>query len=118
MTDTADNPSEIRKLEMRIVELENQLGQASSRRNLSNISPEELQAYLKVKSIVEIDPACGINECSRCIVSCIVNCIALCSLCTRCITRCDVECVCGPCNCGFGGGFSTGGSGRFSGLGG
>jgi hypothetical protein len=121
MSDATDNSSEVRKLEMRLTELENQLGQVSRSKNLPDISTEEMQAYLKVKGLVEIDPACGINECSRCIVNCIAQCnlcIARCvDLCIRCV-RCDFECICGPCNGGFGGGFGGGGGGRFNGLGG
>jgi len=102
---------EIKQLQMRIVELENQLKEMRAARTQARISTEELEAYMKVRSALQItwDDFCGINDCrpSLCIVgACIV----------RCIRFCDFECTCGPCNI-CSGGFSKGG-GRFGGLGG
>ncbi len=97
-------------LELRIVELENQLKQLRAGRGTTDLTPEEIQAYIKVRNSLGIDPdlECGINECSRCIV---LRCYAPCI--TRCIRVCDVECICGPCNIGGLGG----GGGRFGPLG-
>lgn len=104
-------------LEMRIVELENQLKELRANRAPTDISAEEMSAYLKV-----------INT---------FGCIYECGGCGPCacqggyfgryfgrwgVNRCIFECTCGPCACGpawsvdprsFGGGGS-----RFGGLGG
>ena len=104
----------IRSLEGRIVELENELKQMrSSRQQAADITPEEMQVYMKVRGTLAWDPegVCGINECSRCIVHLCYSCINLCWICRV----CDVECICGPCNLG---GIGRGGLSRFGGLGG
>lgn len=98
--------SDIKSLEMRIIQLESQLRAAQMRKPV-DISADELKAYVKVREAISLDPACGINECWPCIIyRCIYRCI---TVCIRCIHRCDVECICGPCLAGgggFGGGFS------------
>ena len=107
--------SERQKLEMRIVELENRLKELSAGRQpqQADISPEEIQAYLKVRDMLRADwgEFCGINDCMKCVI---VRCWG--GPIVRC--RCDVECSCGPCGYGGGGGFFGGGGGRFGGLGG
>ncbi|HEX2295259.1 MAG TPA: hypothetical protein VHN37_08125 [Actinomycetota bacterium] len=102
----------IRKLEMRIKQLEDQLqGQraASQTAEPTDISADEIATYQKVRDVVGIDPACGINECYvrpklppigyLCIKPCLPP-------------PCIYECTCGPCNVG---GWRGGG---FGGLGG
>lgn len=110
---------DIRKLELRIKELEDQLQAQRARPEAADISADEVQAYLKVREMVAVDwgDFCGINDCMRC--------VRLCDACikwpsetiSRCVHTCGCifECFCGPCNWG---GFSAGGGGRFSQLGG
>jgi hypothetical protein len=102
---------EFEELKGRIVELENRLSErAGQRQDTSSLTPEELQAYAKVRDIIATDLGgfCGINDCFRCII---VRCL---QSCVRCSQPCIFECTCGPCGPGLGGG----GIGRFSGLGG
>lgn len=104
---------DIAKLEMRLLELENQLKDFRARREPVNISAEELTAYRKVKDALQADygDMCGINDCQPCVVSrCSVTPISPCI-----IQRCDVECVCGPCNIGD---YYRGSAFRFGRLGG
>ena len=104
--------SDIKQLELRIKELEDQLKQLRATHEAVNISAEEVKAYRKVRDVLALDPdtECGINECSRCIINrCINRCIV-----NRCIVRCIFECTCGPCNLGD---FTIGGGGRFGNLG-
>jgi hypothetical protein len=102
---------DVKKLEMRIVELENQLKELRAGRTQTRISADEMETYMKVRDSLDIswDDFCGINDCRPCVVR-------LCGVVRLCIKRCDVECSCGPCNIGSGGFF--GGGGRFGGLGG
>ncbi len=103
---------DVKKLQLRIVELENRLKQMMAAREPTDISVEEVKAYRKVRDVLAADwgDFCGINDCMRCIVTrCFTNCIV-----TRCIVRCIVECTCGPCSPGR---LGTGGGGRFSDLG-
>jgi len=101
----------IERLELEIEDLRKQL---SVRREVADISADELKAYMKVRDLVAVDYGefCGINDCFRCIAIC-----RACQVCVVCrICRvCDVECSCGPCNIG---GLSQGGVSRFGGLGG
>jgi hypothetical protein len=101
-------------LEVRVRKLEDQLSQTRAQRQPADVTPEEFQAYLKVRSALQLDPdwGCGINECQPCVLRCVQPCVV-----TRCIVRCDVECICGPCNFGGGGFGGFGGGGRFGGLG-
>jgi hypothetical protein len=101
---------EFDELKGRIVELENQLKGRTARRDVSSLTPEEMQAYIKVRDILAGDwgDFCGINDCFRCI-------IARCwQQCLRCWQPC-FECTCGPCLIGQPMG---GGVGRFGNLGG
>jgi hypothetical protein len=92
----------MKNLEIRIQELENELkGLRASRRELQDISADELRAYFKVKDTLVADwgEFCGINDCMVCRI-CSVQpcrvCVAICQVCQV----CDVECTCGPCNVG------------------
>jgi hypothetical protein len=113
---------EFEELRGRIVELENQLAQrGAARQDMASLTPEELQAFAKVRDMIATDVGqCGINDCFRCVVShcvgtCVFRCLHQC-LCVRCIQPCIFECTCGPCLAG--GQVDLGGIGRFSGLGG
>ncbi|MEE6272306.1 hypothetical protein [Georgenia wangjunii] len=101
---------EFEALKGRIVELENQLKHQSLKREVPELSAEDLQAYAKVRDVIAADYGefCGINDCFRCIQRCVQVCVA------RCIQPCIYECTCGPCNLGQGGGPVAG---RFGGLG-
>jgi hypothetical protein len=103
----------VQRLEMRIVELENQLKQLRASREAVNLSADEIQAYRKVREALAIDwgDFCGINDCMRCII---LRCWTGGPI-VRCIRICDVECTCGPCSLGGG---ILGGGGRFGTLGG
>lgn len=104
---------DIKKLEARVIELEQKLAQVTRRPEPTQITQEELNAYRKVKDLVAADfgDFCGINDCFRLCLRCTGGG----SGCFRCITRCINECVCGPCSAGgFGGGFG----GQFGGFGG
>ena len=110
----------IKKLELRIQELEDQLGSQRARPELEDLSADELKAYVKVREMLQVDwgDFCGINDCMRCIVRLCDRCIRWPSeTISRCVHTCGCifECFCGPCNPG---GFSSGGGGRFSQLGG
>ena len=100
---------EFEELKGRIVELENQLKQRSTKR-VTDITPEEMATFQKVRDVIAADfgDFCGVNDCFRCIVQCIQLCIV------RCIQVCIFECTCGPCNPGTVG---TTGVSRFGGLG-
>jgi len=110
---------QIRKLELRIKELEDQLQTQRAQPEVSDLSADEVKAFMKVREMLQVDwgEFCGINDCMR------IN--RLCDRCirwpsetiSRCVHTCGCifECFCGPCNFG---GFSAGGGGRFSQLGG
>ena len=104
--------SDIQKLEMRIIELENELKQLRARREPEDITADELKAFRKVSEMLHADfgEFCGINDCARCLV---MRCNIDPTVCR--IVFCDIECTCGPCNLGR---FTRGGGGRFGGLGG
>lgn len=83
---------------------------AVPRAQASDITPEDLVAFRKVRDVLAWDPdnTCGINECFKCVAIC-----RTCQVCTvvcRVCRVCDFECTCGPCNIG-------GLAGRFGGLG-
>lgn len=108
---------DVKRLEARIVELEDQLKAVRTTREPVDISAEEIQAFRKVSDALASDLACSgacLSECRICIVH---RCV---SACLRCgggpciIDPCIVECSCGPCNIG---GFAGRGGGRFSSLG-
>jgi hypothetical protein len=91
---------------------------------MESLTPEELQAFAKVRDMIAIEGGgfCGINDCFRCVISqCVTTCVARCihhciQQCIQpCIQPCIFECTCGPC---LAGGQVGGGIGRFSGLGG
>jgi hypothetical protein len=113
----ADTP-DVKRLELRIQELENQLKQFQATATPQDLTREEVAAFQKVSSVLSSfdDWGCGINECRPIGVcrSCTV--CRICRICRVCRV-CDVECICGPCNiCMQGGG--GGGGGGFSGFGG
>ena len=109
---------QIKKLELRITELENQLKQAGVGTAQANIDPKDMEIFKKVSSQLGFDPEpCGINECQP--VSVCRRCI-LCKTCSLCVVCrvckvCIFECSCGPCN--FGGGVFQQGLDRFGDLG-
>jgi hypothetical protein len=102
---------ERKALEMRIVELENQLKELAARPRMADISKDEFEAYLKVRGVLEYEPRdCGINDCQPCeIFRC-----SFCAVCQLCTPPCVNECTCGPCNMGR---FQQGPSRRFGRLG-
>ena len=105
----ADQP-DLKKLELRIQELENQLKQFQAAAVPQDLTAEEIATFHKVNSALAAfdDWGCGINECRP---------VAICRVCRVCrVCRiCINECVCGPCNiCAQGGR----GGGGFSGFGG
>lgn len=104
---------EFDELKGRIVELENQLRAKRGTRDAASITPEDLEAFTRVRDLLaggDFGDFCGINDCFRCIIT---RCVGLCIV--RCIQPCIYECTCGPCNLGQ---FGGGGAGRFGGLGG
>jgi hypothetical protein len=103
---------EFEELKGRIVELENQLSARPLQRDVTQVSEDEMRAFVKVRDVIAGDFGgfCGINDCFRCIVMrCWQPCI------TRCIQTCIYECTCGPCLQNPG---DIGAVSRFSGLGG
>jgi len=95
-----------KKLEMRIVELENTIKQLVEARRAVDVSAAEMQTYVKVRNVLEPD-FCGPNDCMVLCIRC-TRCL-LCVRCIRCI-RCINECICGPCGSGsgsIGGGFDS-----------
>lgn len=102
---------DVKKLELRVRELENQLKQFQASAP-QDITKEEIAAFQKVSSAISFgDWECGINECMP-IKFCACRVCRVCRVCRTCV--CINECVCGPCNiCGIGGG-----GGGFSGFGG
>lgn len=107
----ADAP-DVKRLELRIQELENQLKQFQAAAQPQDLSREEIAAFHKVSSALSMfdDWGGGINECRPIIVCRVCLVCRVCRVCRVCIN----ECVCGPCNvCAAGGS-----SGGFSGFGG
>ena len=106
----------VKKLEARVVELEQRLGEVTRRPEPTHITAEEMQAFHKVKDLVAADFGgfCGINDCFRLCMRC--HGAGGSGNCFRCVTRCINECVCGPCSPGgLGGGGFGGGFGGFGG---
>jgi len=107
----ADQP-DIKRLELRILELENQLKQYQGGAAAQDISKEEIAAFHKVSAALAAfdDWGCGINECRPVVICRVCRICSVCRVCRICIN----ECVCGPCNIcsqgGMGGGFSGFGS--------
>jgi hypothetical protein len=103
---------DVKKLELRIQELENQLKQFQAAAAPQDLTREEIAAYQKVSATLASfdDWGCGINECRPIGVCRVCVVCRVCRVCRVCIN----ECVCGPCNvCAQGGG-----GGGFSGFGG
>ena len=108
---------QIKKLELRIKELEDQLRSQRGGPDVSEISADDLKAYQKVREALQPGNVPFLDDWRRC--------IGLCDPCikwpsetiSRCVHTCGCifECFCGPCNWG---GFQQGGGGRFGGLGG
>jgi hypothetical protein len=107
----ADTP-DVKRLELRIQELENQLKQFQAAAAPQDLTREEIAAFHKVGSVLSAfdDWGCGINECRPVIVCRVCSACRACRVCRVCI----FECSCGPCNVG---GFGGSGGG-FSGFGG
>ena len=72
-------------LEMRIIELENELKELRAARKPVDVTADDLKAYIKVKEALRIIDCFDCGGCGGCIVAC---------------QRCIFECTCGPCNCG------------------
>ena len=101
---------DVKKLELRIRELENRLKDFQTAAEPQDLTKEEIAAFRKVSSTLAEDWECGINECRP------IGICRGCRICRSCrICRiCINECVCGPCDiCRIGGG-----GGGFSGFGG
>ena len=111
----AGEADRIDRLELQIKEIRDLLEAGRARPKISDITTEDLQAYVRVRDVIATDiEECGINECYRCIGicrSCRV-CSTICAICRICI----FECSCGPCNPG--GGVFRGEIDRFRDLGG
>jgi hypothetical protein len=106
---------DVKVLEMRIRELENQLKEFQAAATPQALTREEVAAFQKVSAVLGVaeDWGGGINEC-RPIPIQICRICTVCRVCRVC-RICINECVCGPCNiCSYGGGFGGG----FSGFGG
>ena len=103
---------DVKKLELRIRELENKLKDFQTAAEPQELTKEEIAAFRKVSSALASfeDWECGINECRP------IGICRGCRICRSCrICRiCINECTCGPCDiCRMGGG-----GGGFSGFGG
>lgn len=86
----------LKKIEVRLVELEKRLDTATRRAQVTPLSADEIKAYHKVREVLAADwgDMCGINDCFRCIIA---RCVTRCVIVTRCVVRCINECACGPC---------------------
>lgn len=98
---------ELKKLQLKVTELENQLKAMGSR---SNIDPEDFKTFQKVSQQLGLTGC--INECQPLICHGCYTCYT-CFTCFRCIN----ECICGPCNICNLGGFANVGTARFGSLG-
>ena len=110
---------QIRKLELRIKELEDQPQTQRKPPEPEDVSADEVKAFLKVRDTLQPDwgDFCGINDCMKAARLC-GSCIRWPSeTISRCVNTCGCifECFCGPCNWGP---FTAGGGGRFQQLGG
>lgn len=109
---------ELKELTLRLKALEDKLETVARKSRVSDLSADEIKAYLRVREAFFEEGSCGINETSPCNLHCRISCVISCRI--VCDVVCDVECSCGPCNRGRGG-FGSGGfggGGRFGGLGG
>jgi hypothetical protein len=88
---------DLKKINERLDAIEQALQGASARARVADLTPDEVQAFAKVRDILAFEPGgdCGINECFRCITFC--RPCSTCSICSVC-RPCDIECICGPCN--------------------
>ena len=98
---------DIKKLELRIKELENKLKEYQAAAAPEELTTEDIAAYRKVSSALAFnDWECGINECKPIGICRVCSICRVCRICRICIN----ECTCGPCNIcrigGSGGGFS------------
>lgn len=109
--------TEVKTLELRIVELENQLKQMQKGSAVANITTEELNAFQKVRQILQPLAEC---TCGPCACDTLTRFPSVGSFVNPGFIRvcvCLVECTCGPCNIDprvFG----QIGGGRFGNLGG
>ena len=104
----------IERLELEIKQLREMLETGGARRQVADLSPEDLQAYSRVRDVIvgNFGEFCGINDCFRCVTTCrICRVCEVCAVCRVCI----FECSCGPCN--IGGQLGTSGLSRFRDLG-
>jgi hypothetical protein len=105
---------DVKKLELRIQELENQL----KRYSVPKIDPKDMEVFRKVAGQLGFDPdyVCGINECK---IGSPYICHYICRVCWACnvcyvCNHCIAECTCGPCLMGP---MTSAGLSRFSELG-
>lgn len=108
----------VKKLEARIVELEQRLGQMPRRPQPETISADEMKAYQKVRAQISADwgDECGPAECLRCFPAS-YRCFPASFRCIPASFRCINEC--GPIYHGGGGLGGLGGlGGGFSNFGG
>lgn len=98
--------ADVKDLELRITQLENQLKNFQEAATPQALSKEEIAAYHKVSSVLAgfDDWGCGINECRPIVRVCVCGGVRACRVCRVCIN----ECVCGPCSFGGAGGGFTG----------
>jgi hypothetical protein len=93
---------EKKSLEIRLSDIENKLNELlGTGQQEAKASEEDIQLYRKVlRAALDDEAACGINECSKCIVTVCNRCInvcTVCKVCDRCITACTVCKVCDRC---------------------
>lgn len=103
---------DVKKLELRIKELENKLKDFQVAAAPEELTKEDMAAFRKVSSTLAAfdDFGCGINECKPIGICRVCSVCRVCRICRICIN----ECTCGPCDiCRIGGG-----GGGFSGFGG
>ncbi len=100
---------DIKKMELRITELENQLKNAGAQN--ANVDPEEMKVFQKVSAQLGVSGC--INECQplRCVACHVCSTCYHCYHCFHCLCN---ECICGPCILNKPGAF---GGTRFGGLG-
>ena len=84
-----------KSLEVRLSEIEDKLNELLGvGKRETKASEEDIQTYKKVlRGALDDQAACGINECSKCIVTHCDRCInvwTVCKVCDRCIVTCSV----------------------------
>ena len=92
-----------KSLEVRLSEIEDKLNELLGvGKRETKASEEDIQTYKKVlRAALDDQAACGINECSKCIVTHCDRCINVCTVCRvcdRCIVTCSVCTVCKVCD--------------------